>query len=292
MWSGRPRGDPLGALMLRLAVLAAGAYVAICFLLVLSRNRLIFPSPKSVTPEPRLAGIADGEKVAIATADGERLVGWFLPPRRGGTDATGSGRDPALLWFHGNYETVGSLAPILGEFRPEGAALLVVDYRGYGESTGRATTELVKRDAEAAWAFLRARPDVDASRIVVYGRSVGTGPAIYLAAARPVAGLILESAFTSLRALARVHYAIFPSFLAGSAFDNREEISRVTCPVLFVHGDRDRTVPLAMGRELAGRVGDRGEFYVIRGADHNDTYAAGGEEYAGRVRAFVAELTR
>lgn len=278
--------------MLRLAVLAAGAYAAICFLLVLSRNRLIFPAPKSVTPEPRLAGIADGEKVAVATADGERLVGWYLPASGGGTDATGSGRHAALLWFHGNYETVGSLAAILGDFRPEGAALLVVDYRGYGESTGRPTVGLVKRDAEAAWAWLEGRPEVDASRIVVYGRSVGVGPAIYLAAARPAAGLILESAFTSLRGLARVHYPLFPSFLAGSGFDNREEIGRVTCPVLFVHGDRDRTVPLAMGRELAGRVGDRGEFYVIRGADHNDTYGLGGKEYADRVRAFVAEVTR
>ncbi|MBI4542754.1 MAG: alpha/beta hydrolase [Gemmatimonadetes bacterium] len=273
--------------MLRLAVLAAGAYVAICFLLVLSRNRLIFPAPKSVTPEPRLAGIADGEKVAVATADGERLVGWYLPARDPVRE-----RSPALLWFHGNYETVGSLAAILGDFRPEGAALLVVDYRGYGESTGRPTVELVKRDAEAAWAWLEGRPEVDASRIVVYGRSVGAGPAIYLAAARPAAGLILESAFTSLRGLARVHYPLFPSFLAGSGFDNSEEIGRVTCPVLFVHGERDRTVPLAMGRELAGRVGDRGEFYVIRGADHNDTYGAGGKEYTGRVGAFVAEVTR
>ena len=130
------------------------------------------------------------------------------------------GRAGAVIWFHGNGETIGGLAAILREFRPERAALLALDYRGYGESSGRATVAGAKRDAEAAWAFLAARPDVDSAKIVVYGRSVGSGPAIFLAAERPAAGLVLESAFTSLRALARVHYPIFPSVIAGFGFEN------------------------------------------------------------------------
>lgn len=272
-------------MLLRLVVMAGTVYVALGVLLFFARDFLVFPGSHDATPEPRRIGIADGEKVTVTTADGERLVGWYLPPR----DASGA-RAGAVIWFHGNGETIGGLAPILREFRPERAALLALDYRGYGESTGRAGIEGVKRDAEAAWAYLAGRPEIDPARILVYGRSVGGGPAVHLALQKPVAGLILESPFTSLRAMARVHYPIFPSFIAGSAFDNLRAIAGVRCPVLFVHGDADRLIPIWMGRALAERVGTGAEFHVIPGADHNDTYDTGGDAYIRRVQDFVARV--
>jgi hypothetical protein len=112
-----------------------------------------------------------------------------------------------------------------------------------------------------------------------------------VAAVHHVAGLVLESAFTSLPAMARVHFKIFPPLLAGAGFDNLHAIARVACPVLFIHGDRDRTIPLAMGRALAKRAPLVNEFWVIPRAGHNDTYAIGGDAYATRVRRFVERAT-
>jgi fermentation-respiration switch protein FrsA (DUF1100 family) len=264
----------------RVAAVLAAAYVAICVLLFLARDKLIFPAARGATPEPSRLGLGDGEKVTLATDDGEQLVGWYLPPAD-----TAPRPAPALLWLHGNAESVAGIAPLIREFRSKGAALLVVDYRGYGESSGRATARGVIRDAEAMWSYLAARPEVDARRIVVYGRSVGAGPAVHLAANRPAAGLVLESAFTSLRDLARMYYPIFPAFLAGSEFDNLAAMARVRCPVLVIHGERDVTIPPGMGRALAERA--RGEWWLIEGADHNTTYDVGDEAYVRKVHEFL-----
>jgi hypothetical protein len=272
--------------IVRIALALASLYVIGCVLLVLARDRLVFPIRGGETGDPRDLGIRDGERVTIATSDGERLAGWWLPPR--GTARTRAG---AVLWFHGNGETVEGIGSVLREFRPDSAGLLAIDYRGYGESTGRATVAGTERDAEAAWAWLTARPDVDSSRIVLYGRSVGAGPAAWLAARRPAAGLVLESAFTSLRDMARVHYAVFPSVLAGSGFDNLAALDHMSRPVLIIHGEADQIVPVRMGRALAARAGSHARLWTIPGADHNDSYDVGGDEYRCRFRAFVAEVT-
>jgi fermentation-respiration switch protein FrsA (DUF1100 family) len=270
----------------RIAALLAAAYVAICAVVFFARNRLAFPVRGGPAGDPRSFRLPDGESVVIRTADGQRLSGWLLPPGEPTPKPW-----PALLWFHGNGETVAGLAAVLKEFRPAHAALLATDYRGYGASTGRATVANVTQDADAMIAYLGSRSDLDAGRVVVYGRSVGTGPAVHAAATHTVTGLVLESAFPSLRAMAREHFPMFPSFLAGGGFDNLEAIRRVSCPVLFVHGDQDRTIPIAMGRALAARAPRVEKFVVIPRADHNDTYDAGGAEYARRVREFVERVT-
>ena len=270
----------------RVAGLLAAAYVAISAIVFLARNRIVFPVRGGPAGAPQRFGFAKGESVAIRTADGARLAGWFLPP----TEPVPAPW-PVLLWFHGNGETVAGLADVLRAFQPPRAALLALDFRGYGASTGRPTVANTLQDADTAIAWLRARPEVDAERIVVYGRSVGSGPAIQAAATHRVAGLVLESAFTSLAAMARVHFKIFPSFLAGPGFDNLNTIARVACPVLVIHGDRDRTIPIVMGRALAKRAPLVHEFWVIPRADHNDTYTLGGDAYAKRVRQFVERAT-
>jgi uncharacterized protein len=261
-------------------------YAAACVILFLSRNRVVFPLRGGLAGGPQRFGFAKGESVTIQTDDGARLTGWLLPPPEPTPKPW-----TILLWFHGNGETVAGLAPVLRAFQHPHAALLALDYRGYGTSTGRPTPANAARDAAAAIAWLRSHVDADPEHVVVYGRSVGSGPAVQVAATHHVAGLVLESAFTSLPGMARVHFRIFPSFLAGAGFDNLTTIARVACPVLFVHGDRDRTIPIAMGRALAKRAPLVHEFWVIPRADHNDTYALGGEAYAKRVRQFVERAT-
>jgi fermentation-respiration switch protein FrsA (DUF1100 family) len=259
-----------------IVLLAAGVYTAAC----------VVPIRGGLAGPPQRFGFAQGESVTIPTADGARLTGWLLPPAEPTPKPW-----TVLLWFHGNGETVAGLAPVLRAFQPPRAALLALDYRGYGASTGTPTAANAVQDADAAIEWLRAHLDAFPENIVVYGRSLGSGPAVQVAATHHVAGLVLESAFTSLPAMAHVHFRIFPSFLAGQGFDNLDAIARVACPVLFIHGDRDRTIPIAMGRALAKRAPLVHEFWVIPGADHNDTYTMGGDAYAKRVQQFTERAT-
>lgn len=268
---------------LRLLLIVAVLYGAACLLLWLLRDRVIFPVRGNPTVEPAVFGLADGRAVTIPTPDGELLAGWYFPPR----DTAGG----ALLWFHGNAEWVSASAPLVEAWRPTRAGLLLVDYRGYGSSTGRATVAGVTTDGLAAWDWLASQPEIDSARIVVFGRSVGSGPALHVAARRPIAGVVLESAFTSLRAMARHHYPVFPSALAGSGFDNLGAIARVEAPALLIIGDRDAIVPSRMGHELAAAAAGLVETWVIAGADHNTTVATAPDEYARRLRAFVDRHT-
>lgn len=269
-------------MILRWLLVAGALWAGTSLLLFAARNRVMFPLRGGGTGEPASAGIPDGRRVFIETSDGERLAAWYLPPRAAG------GPSGAVLWLHGNAETVEGLGPVLREFRPPAAALLAVDFRGYGGSSGSPTVAGVQRDAEAAFDWLAARPEVDAARIVVYGRSIGAGPAAHLAGVRPAAGLILESAFTSVRAMVRRHYPWVPSALVPRAFDNLATLGRVGVPVLLIHGDRDEIVPPAMGRALAARAGAPAELWLIDGAGHNDTYDVGGGAYVRRFLDFVA----
>ena len=267
--------------MVRLLLIAASTYVVVCLLVFVARNRLVFVLRGGPTGRPAEFGIADGRAVSIPTSDGQILSAWWLPAA-----PASAGPAPVLIWFHGNAETVAALAPLLREFRPPGVAVLAVDYRGYGASTGSPTTANTAHDAWEIWYWLTQQPGVDTARILVYGRSIGTGPAVHLASSRPVAGLIIESAFTSLRALARRHYPLFPAFLAPRQFDNLDAIALVQSPILVIHGAQDGIIPTDMGRALADRAGARAELWLIAGADHNDTYDRGGDEYLRRFRQF------
>ena len=270
----------------RVVMLLGAAYVAMGVLLYLGRNRIVFPMRGGPAGSPQRFGFPTGQSVTLRTADGARLTGWLLPPPES-TPAPW----PVLLWFHGNGETVAGLAGVLRTFQPPHAALLALDYRGYGTSTGQATVANTVQDAEAAFAWIRTRAALDSERVVVYGRSAGSGPAVALAATHHLAGLVLESAFTSLGAMARVHFRLFPAFLAGQGFDNLGTIGRVACPVLFIHGGQDRTIPIAMGRALAARTPMQDELVVIPQARHNDTYDVGGARYAQKLRQFFDRMT-
>src|SRR6058998_910460 len=208
----------------------------------------------------------------------------------GGLVFEGGGPPPpftALLWFYGNGETVAAMWPIVREFQPPGTAVLVLDYPGYGGSGGRATEGALYAAADAAYATLAARPDVDPQRIYVYGRSLGSAVATYTAAHHPVAGLILESPFTNAAAMAKYHYGLLPRFLLRLSLDNVANVRRVSCPILLFHGDADRLVPTAMGMAVAAAATGPVEVVLIHGAGHNDTYDVGGRSYRDKMWQFI-----
>lgn len=256
-----------------------GVFVLLAWLF---QNRLAFPGPHAPLPEPSAYGIARGEIVAVVTTDGVTLRGWYLPP-----EPPPTGTAPALIWFYGNMETVAGIAPILREFRPPATALLALDYRGYGASDGTPTEAGLYRDAQAAWAYLATRPEIDAERIAVYGRSLGSAVALYLATERPVRAVVLDSPFSSGRDMADEHYSLVPKALLTIELDNVARAARVSAPVLIFHGSADRIAPLHMGQAVAGAA--RATLVVLDGAGHNDTYDVGGRAYRERMHAFLAE---
>ena len=192
-----------------------------------------------------------------------------------------------MLWFYGNGETIGAIWPVIRDFQPPGTAVLVVDYPGYGASGGRTTEAGLYEAADSAYAWLAAHGGEGARRLFAYGRSLGTAVATHVAAAHPVAGLILESPFTSAREMMHRHYALFPSFILQLRLDNLGTIPRVHCPVLVFHGTADRLVPPDMGRRVAQAAPPGAELVLIEGAGHNETYDAGGRRYRDKLWDFV-----
>src|SRR6266571_2837047 len=277
-------------LVLRILIGLGLAYLVLLLLAWLFQDRLAFPAPRASLPDPKRVGVENGEKVELVSGDGTKLVGWYLRPVEGGGGRSKAGHDdgastafhrppptsPALLWFYGNGETVAAIWPIVREFQLPGTALLVVDYPGYGGSGGRATEPALYAAAEAGYTMLATRPGVDPHRIFVYGRSLGSAVAIYTAAHRPVAGLILESPFTSAAAMAKHHYRLVPRFLLHLSLDNLTTVKRVDCPILLFHGDADRLVPTAMGMAVALAAPGPVEVVLLHGSGHNDTYDIGG----------------
>ncbi|PYP58575.1 MAG: hypothetical protein DMD44_07425 [Gemmatimonadetes bacterium] len=290
-------------LALRIALGLALAYALLVLLAWRFQERLAFPAPRAPVPDPKRVGVANGEKVEVTMEDGTRLVGWYLKPEVGGgrgrlgevvphrinlpQPPPASATSPGLLWLYGNGENIAAIWPIVREFQPPGTAVLVVDYPGYGGSAGRATETALYGAADAAYAALVARPGVDPGRIYVYGRSLGTAAATWVAARHPVAGLILESPFTSAAAMARQLYALLPRFIVRLSLDNVGRMQQIRSPVLVFHGDADRLVPTAMGRAVAAAASGPVQLVLIHGAGHNETYDRGGRAYRDKLWEFV-----
>ena len=261
----------------------SAAYLAVLLLLWAFQERITFPAPRAPLPDPTRV-IATGERIELVMHDGTRLVGWYLPPAASPTAALPTA---AMLWFYGNGETIAAIWPVIRDFRPPGAALLVVDYPGYGASGGRASEAGIYEAGALAYRALASRPGVDSKRIYVYGRSLGSAVATRTAADFPAAGLILESPFTSARDMAARTYRIFPPFLVRLRLNNLQTIRHVHCPVLVFHGTADRLVPMEMGRRVTEAAPAQKEFVMIEGAGHNETYDRGGQAYRDKLAQFV-----
>lgn len=209
-------------------------------LLFVNQRALMFPAPPVAGAPPRPS---DARQVWLETPAG-RVEAWFLPPT-----AKRPGRSPLLLFTHGNGELIDYWPPAFDEPRAWGMAVLLLEYPGYGRSAGRPSQHTVTDAILAAERWARGQPDLDASRIIPYGRSLGGSAAAILAAERPVAALILESAFTSARAFAGQMGA--PGFLVRDPLDTLAAVRRFQGPILVLHGERDDIVPTDHGRALA-----------------------------------------
>ena len=260
-------------MIIKLLGVLAAAYLVIVSVLWGAQERMVLPGPARPLPDPRLHGFAGGERVTVTAYDRTELHGWYLPPEGGeGTPA------PGLLWFYGNMETVGVLADVFEFLKPSGIGLLALDYRGYGENAGRASESAIERDGEVAMEYLRSRPEIDASKIAVYGRSIGSTVAMHLATRFPVSAVVFDSPMSTARDVAAEHYWFFPKLLVRLELDNVGRASDVEAPLLVLHGVDDQIIPSWMGEAVADAA-PNGTFVALAGAGHNTTYAVDPERY-------------
>jgi len=255
--------------LLRIVLSLAFIYAAVLGWVWVVADRMIF-----LPPAPSYRDTPD--VIRLSTADGERIAAVYLPNPR----ATYT-----LLFSHGNAEDLGGVLPLLPALRDLGFSVFAYDYRGYGLSEGRPSERNVYADIDAAYDYLTRDLRVPPERIILYGRSLGAGAAVDLAARRFVGGLILESPFlTAFRVMTRI--PVFPV----DKFRNVDKIGRVRCPVLVMHGEADEIVPLWHGQRLFETAPGPKTFVAIPGAHHNDFMWVAGARYAAALRDFEALL--
>jgi fermentation-respiration switch protein FrsA (DUF1100 family) len=233
-------------------------------------NSLLYFPTRTVAHTPVAAGL-EFRDVALATEDGERLHGWWI---MGSRPQAGH----ALL-CHGNAGNVADRVPHAALLAAARLDVLLFDYRGYGRSSGRPSEAGSYRDARAAHRALLEQPGVDPSRVLYIGESLGGAIALALALERPPAGLILQSTFTSVRDLARLHYPFVPERLVPDAYPSLARISALPSPLLILHGDRDELVPLSHGERLFDAAPEPKRLHVVARAGHNDLVTRMGARY-------------
>jgi fermentation-respiration switch protein FrsA (DUF1100 family) len=251
--------------LLRLLATLVCAYGGIVGALFLGQRRLLY-RPGNGRPVLGELGQLGVREVAVTTRDGLSLRSWFLPPAAG---------RPVVLYFHGNGGHIGRRGERLRRFAGQGYGVLMLEYRGYGGNPGKPSEAGLYADAEAALAFLERR-SIAAERLVLWGESLGSAIALYLAAGRPVAAIVLEAPFTSVAALAQLHYPFVPAaILVRDRFDCRSRIARIISPLLVLHGGSDRIVPIRFGHELFAAAPSPKESWFEPRARHENLAAFG-----------------
>ena len=270
-----------------LAGLAAIAYVSACIYIRVNQNYLIFMPQRELAQTPTDYHLAfEDVYLQIPSNDGrvERMHCWWIPADHPS--------DRYLIYLHGSAFNIGANINHARRFKELGFSVLLISYRGYGQSDGKFPTEAqVYADAEAAWDYLVKQKGIEPGDIFIYGYSLGGAVAINLAISHPEAkGLIVKATFTSIADMGRLHkyYRLLPiGLLTHQRFDSISKIKRLKMPVLFLHGTEDNLVPFAMSRRLYESAPYPKMLKLILGGGHNNSASVGGAEYLKAVRYFI-----
>ena len=258
--------------------IAVGIYLLLALVMFgCQRSFLYFPD----TSPPDLGSArADGfTPVRLESEPGLEVEHWYRPPTA--EDA------PVLVVFHGNAGHIGHRVPKYRAFLDAGFGLFLAEYRGYGGNDGQPDEAGLTADARAVMTYL-GKEGIAADRLIVFGESLGGGPAVKMAVEFPVAGLVLESPFTSIADVAQSHYWYLPArWLVLDRWDNASRIADLRAPLLIIHGERDRVVPTRFGRRLFELATEPKQALFVPAAAHNDLFDQ--PEVIDAVMAFVRE---
>ena len=252
-------------------------YAAICGAAYFgNRVFMYFPDPTRVPPME--VGVNGVKEIEIAVPEGVTLIAWHAPAKDD---------KPTILYFHGNAANAANRAPRIETIRENGFGVLYLNNRGYGGSGGSPTEADNVADAIAAYDCLFGL-GVPAGKIVAYGESLGSGQAVRLAAARPVAAVVLEAPLTSTVDVGRRTYFWLPiGLLITDKYNNERNIRSVTAPVLVLHGEQDSVIPVEMGLRVYRAANEPKRIELFPQGTHDDLFDHGAWE---KTRAFVDSL--
>jgi pimeloyl-ACP methyl ester carboxylesterase len=292
-------------LLLRILRIALAVAFAVAILLVAFEDKLIYFPEKYPAGDWRVAetsgrsttGVAEGsivpriEDCFFETDDHVRIHGWYCTPvRRRGDGFESVLATTVLLWFHGNAGNITYRYDMIRFLIGIPVDIFIIDYRGYGRSTGTPTEKGLYLDAEAAWNYLINERSKTPEKIIIFGKSLGGVPGVDLASTVRAGGLIVQSSFSSAKDMAAAVLPFFPAFLLHSKMNSIDKIGKVTCPKLFIHSRTDEVVPFRLGYRLFEAAGQPKEFLEVTGS-HNTTYLSGGRPYLEALKRFVEQCS-
>ncbi len=262
----------LRRIALGLVVVAVLAYAGgMAFLYLFQRSFQYEPEGKFLALGETL--LTTAETVEIPTSNNERIRGWYAPPAPG---------KPVIVYYKGNSGSFSDEHLRYEQFVAGGYGFLAFDYRGFPASPGLLNQENVLKDAIAAFAFA----DAKGFPVVIWGRSLGSGPATYVASMRRAAALLLETPFDSAVAVARDRYGFFPvGILMQDQYPVDQWIAKVDEPVFVAHGTADTTIGVAHGERVYALAPNKAELWIEAGAGHSDMWDRG---IWARARAFFS----
>ena len=269
--------------LISLLTIATSVYVLLSLVLYLLQGKMVFLSNlpgRALTATPGDIGL-EYEDVYLATLDDERLHGWYVPA----TISRG-----VIVFFHGNAGNISHRLDSIGIFHQLGLDTLIIDYRGYGQSTGKTTEQGTYLDAQAAWSYLVDERGIAADQIIIFGRSLGGAVGAWLGTQHTPAAVIIESSFSSGVDMARRLYPFLPvRLITRLRYPVAEYASHLDCPVLVVHSRDDEIIPFAMGQSIYAAVKQRKSFLELRG-DHNNGIFISRQDYLRGLDGFIESV--
>lgn len=261
------------------ALWTVGIYLLYCAALFVLQRHMIFPRYMIDSPSGDAANTPGIEKIWLELDFG-KVESWYVSPEKKQENDS----SPVVMFAHGNGEIIDWWPEELRVFTRLGIGVYLVEYPGYGRSAGSPSEQSITRTFIRAYETIVARPDVDGSRIILFGRSLGGGAVCALAREKPSVALVLMSAFKSIRAFAPRYLA--PGFLIRDPFDNLSVVSAYPGPVLLIHGRHDEVIPYSHGEALS-RAGRQIRF-LSYDCGHND-FPPGWFGFEDTVRRFLEE---
>lgn len=254
-------------------------YISIIMLGFSAQTKLIF-HPTKLDKGYKFRSDLHYEEVFLTTPDSVKINGLFFPAQS----------EKVILYFHGNAGSLDSWQFVYERFQALEYNFFIIDYRGYGKSTGKISEDGLYIDAQTAYDYL-IKEGFQENKIIIYGRSLGTGVAVNLASNKNINALILEAPFTSAKKLASEKFPyLFPSLYLKYQFDNISKINNVRAPLLIIHGKQDSTIPFKHGQMVYDRFTGKKLILSINGGHHNDL----GEfpEFSQGVLTFITQIEK
>ena len=271
--------------LVSILIFAVSVYLLLALVLYLLQGRMVFLSDlpgRALIASPNDIGL-DYEDVSLTTRDNEVLHGWYVPA----TNPAG-----VVLFLHGNAGNISHRLDSIKIFHELDLDVLIIDYRGYGQSSGSASEQGTYLDAQAAWDYLVDKRGIAPEKIVIFGRSLGAAVASWLAARTTPGAVILESSFSSGVDMAGRLYPFLPTrLITRLKYPLKEYVKQISSPLLVVHSQQDEIIPFDMGESVFAAAPEPKEMLVLSG-DHNGGFLLNRGRYVAAIGKFLERYQR